>query len=107
MNIHFSGHHVALTEPLKKYADEKLSGLSKHFNQIIDMHVNLKIENSTHIAEARAQVQGQVLFAAVSAADMYAAIDQLKDKLDRQVRKHKEKRKSHHSKEVTHHMPNR
>ena len=91
MQINVSGHHVDLTPALRDYVHTKLSRLQRHFDNITNTDVTLTIEKMIQKAEASVHVAGADLFAASEAEDMYAAIDTLADKLDRQLLKHKEK----------------
>ena len=103
MNIKLSGQHIEITEAIRHSVEEHMERLEKHFDSMVNTHVNLKIEKLEHIAEATIHVRGHTLFATAVADDMYVAIDKLIEKLNRQVAKHKEKLKSHHEKEVVHH----
>jgi len=98
MGMRIFGDHIAITEPLKEYANEKLGKLSHHFNQIIDIHLTLKIvkDNRKERQEASAEVflPKKTVYAEAVEDDMYAAIDTLYSKLDPQVKKHKDKMKS-------------
>ncbi len=87
-----TGHHVDITESLKGYVHEKFERLERHFDQINNVHVILSIEKLRQIAEANMHINGGEIFANSEAADMYASIDSLVDKLDRQLIKHKEKK---------------
>lgn len=100
MQINLTGHHVEITPALRNYVDSKMSRLERHFDNVTDIHVVLTVEKLQHKAEATMHVAGGKLFADAVEEDMYAAIDQLVDKLDRQVKKVKEKRKDHHAKEA-------
>jgi putative sigma-54 modulation protein len=95
MQINLTGHHVDITEPLKGYVDTKFDRLARHFDEVINVHVILSIEKLRQKAEATIHVNGANVFADAVHEDMYAAIDGLIDKLDRQVLKYKEKRQSH------------
>jgi putative sigma-54 modulation protein len=95
MQINLTGHHVDVTEPLKGYVDTKFDRLARHFDHVINVHVILSIEKLRQKAEATLQINGANVFADSVHEDMYAAIDGLIDKLDRQVIKYKEKRQSH------------
>lgn len=95
MQISVTGHHVEVTEAMKNYVDEKFQKLERHFDQLIDVHVILSVEKLAQKAESTVQVNGAKLFAEETQEDMYAAIDGLVDKLDRQIIKHKEKLSSH------------
>ena len=91
MQLSISGHHVDVTDALKNYTSDKLSKLERHFDQITNVHVVLSVEKLRQRAEATLHVSGAELFADADCDDMYAAIDMLTDKLDRQLLKHKEK----------------
>jgi putative sigma-54 modulation protein len=93
MQITVSGHHVEVTPALRDYVNQKLSRLQNHFDQITNTVVTLTVEKLVQKAEATVHVTGANLFAACESEDMYAAIDSLVDKLDRQLIKHKEKLK--------------
>lgn len=95
MQITVSGHHVDITPALRDYVNTKLSKLQRHFDNITNTAVTLTVEKLVQKAEATVHVAGADLFAACESADMYAAIDALTDKLDRQIIKHKEKVKGH------------
>jgi putative sigma-54 modulation protein len=95
MQISLSGHHVEITESMRNYVNEKIEKLDRHFDQALDIHVVLTVEKLRHKAEATLHVSGSNLHADSVQEDMYAAIDGLVDKLDRQGKKHKEKLKNH------------
>ncbi len=95
MQLSITGHHVEVTDALRNYVTEKFGKLERHFNQVIDAHVILLVEKLTQKAEATVQVNGAKLFAEEVQEDLYAAIDGLIDKLDRQLLKHKEKIRNH------------
>ncbi|EAZ97406.1 ribosome hibernation promoting factor [Marinobacter sp. ELB17] len=94
MQLNISGHHVELTEALKEYVNEKFQRLERHFDQISNTNVTLQVEKLRQIAEATVNISGGELHAKAENEDMYAAIDALVDKLDRQILKHKEKQVS-------------
>ncbi|ABI73214.1 MULTISPECIES: ribosome hibernation promoting factor [Shewanella] len=95
MQISLTGHHVEITESLREYVQGKFSKLERHFDQIHNVHVVLNVEKLQQKAEAKINVNGAEIFAMSENTDMYAAIDALIDKLDRQVIKHKEKNTKH------------
>jgi putative sigma-54 modulation protein len=95
MQINLTGHHVELTDSLRQYIDDKFTKLERHFDHINNVYVILNVEKLTHKAEAKLHVSGGEIFANAENNDMYAAIDALIDKLDRQVIKHKEKLNAH------------
>ena len=96
MQLNVSGHHVEVTDSLRGYAESKFERLERHFDIVSDVHCILTVEKLRHKAEAKVNVSGGTIFAETTEEDMYAAIDGLVDKLDRQVRKHKEKMGDHH-----------
>lgn len=95
MQINLTGHHVDITDSLRGYVSDKFQRLERHFDEINNVHVVLTVEKHRQIAEANMNVNGGELFATSEETDMYASIDSLVDKLDRQVIKHKEKRQRH------------
>ena len=95
MQVSLSGHHVDITDSMRNYVNEKIARLDRHFDQALDIHIVLTVEKLRHKAEATLHVSGNSLHADDVQEDMYAAIDGLVDKLDRQGKKHKEKLKSH------------
>ena len=95
MQITISGHHLDVTDPIREYVTNKLSKLERHYEQITSTTVMLTVEKLRQKAEATVHVSGAELFATAEHEDMYAAIDALADKLDRQVIKHKEKHRGH------------
>ena len=99
MQLNLTGHHVDLTDPMRDYVNTKMERLERHFDHVTDVHVVLSVEKTRHKAEATMNVSGGKLFADSVKEDMYAAIDGLVDKLDRQVKKHKEKLTDHHRSE--------
>ncbi|HBY39398.1 sigma 54 modulation protein [Marisediminitalea aggregata] len=95
MQINLTGHHVEITDSLRNYVDTKFSKLERHFDHISNVHVILNVEKLNQKAEATVHLSGAEVFASSEDSDMYAAIDSMVDKLDRQVIKHKEKLKKH------------
>ena len=91
MQLSISGHHIDLSDALRDYVTAKVRKLERHYDHITNLHVVLSVEKLDQRAEATAHVSGAELFADAVADDLYAAIDMLLDKLDRQVIKHKEK----------------
>lgn len=92
MNLQITGHHLEITPSLREYLTNKLDRLTRHFDHVIDVSVVLSTERENRRIEASIHLSGKDLFAESQDTDMYAAIDALIDKLDRQVVKHKEKR---------------
>ncbi|EED33886.1 ribosomal subunit interface protein [gamma proteobacterium NOR5-3] len=95
MQIVISGHHVEVTDALREYVNTKFERLQRHYSQISNSEVTLIVEKMVQKAEATVHIAGKDLFAAADSEDMYAAIDSLADKLDRQLIKHKEKHRPH------------
>merc|ERR1711974_4454 len=95
MQINLTGHHIDITESLREYVDTKFAKLERHFDHITNVHVILNVEKTNQKAEATVHLNGAEVFASSENTDMYAAIDSMVDKLDRQVIKHKEKLKKH------------
>jgi ribosome hibernation promoting factor len=96
MQIDVTGRHVDITDSLKSYVENKFQRLERHFEHINNTHVILSVEKDRQKAEATVHVNRGNLFADNEQEDMYAAIDGLIDKLDRQLKKHKEKLTDHH-----------
>ncbi len=96
MQINVTGHQMAITEPLRAYAQDKIGRIQKHFDHVIATNIVLHVQKNEHTAEATIHAGGASLSASATAADMYAALDALADKLDRQVLRHKEKLRDHH-----------
>jgi len=96
MQLDVSGHHVEVSQALKSYVKTKFVRLERHFDIATHAHVILSVEKLDHKAEATVHVSGGNLFADAVDADMYAAIDALADKLDRQLKRHKERLTDHH-----------
>ena len=96
MQVNLSGHHVEVTDSMRAYVEEKLARLERHFDHLTNVQVILSVEKLEQKAEATLHLAGGGdVHAMAIDEDMYAAIDALIDKLDRQVLKHKEKLKSH------------
>ena len=91
MQVNISGQHLEVTEPLRTYIGEKLDRLERHFDKITNVQVILSVEKLQQKIEATLNIPGGEVVANAVHADMYAAIDSLTDKLDRQLKKHKEK----------------
>lgn len=101
MNLTISGHHLEVTPALREYVLTKLDRVTRHFDQVVDINVLLSVEKlkekeRRQKAEVNVHVKGKDIFCETSHEDLYAAIDQLMDKLDRQVVKHKGRLQDHH-----------
>ena len=99
MQLNVSGHHIDVTESLRGYVQSKIEKIERHFDLVSDVHCILTVEKLQHKAEATVNVSGSTIYADAIEEDMYAAIDGLVDKLDRRVRKHKEKLVDHHARD--------
>jgi putative sigma-54 modulation protein len=101
MNLTISGHHLEVTPALRQYVTGKLDRITRHFDQVVDVKVLLTVEKmkekeKRQRAECNIHVKGNDLFAESAHEDLYAAVDDLVDKLDRQVVKHKDRMTDHH-----------
>ncbi len=101
MNLTISGHHLEVTPALRDYVTTKLDRITRHFDQVVDIKVLLTVEKQKEKegrqrAGCTIRVKGNDMFAECSHADLYAALDELVDKLDRQVGRHKTRLKDHH-----------
>lgn len=95
MQMTISGHHLEITDSIRDYVQSKLERLDNHHDRITNTHVILGVEKLEQKAEATLHVSGKDIHAEAISDDLYAAIDALADKLDRQLIKHKEKLRSH------------
>lgn len=95
MNLNLTGHHLEITPPIREYVANKLQRITNHFDHVIDVNVIMSVEKLQQKVEASVHVRGKDIFCESINADMYAAIDGLIDKLDRAIRKHKEKNLDH------------
>ncbi len=95
MNLHISGHHVDVTPAMRDYVTSKFTRITRHFDHVIDVNVILSVDKLKQKVEANVHLSGKDIFVECDDANMYAAIDALVDKLDRQILKHKEKHAGH------------
>ena len=95
MNLTVSGHHMNVTPAIRQHVENKLLPIERHGEHITHAEVTLIVERHLHKAEASIHVSGGDLFASSESDDMYASIDALAAKLDRQIIKHKEKHRGH------------
>ncbi len=100
MQLNLTGHHIEITPPLRAYVNTKMDRIQRHFDNVVDAHCVLSVEKLRHRAEATINLGGGRIFADSVEENMYAAIDTLVDKLDRQVKKYKEKLTDHHAREA-------
>ncbi len=95
MNLNLTGHHLDITPALRDYVVAKLDRVTRHFDHVIDVNVVLSVDKLRQKVEVNLHTRGKDIHVEAIEPDMYAAIDALIDKLDRQVLKHKEKRETH------------
>jgi putative sigma-54 modulation protein len=100
MQLSVTGQQIDVTDSLRDYVSSKIEKIERHFDLVSDVHCILKVEKLRHKAEATINVNGGKIYADSTEQDMYAAIDSLVDKLDRQVRKYKEKLGDHHARDT-------
>lgn len=96
MQLSISGQHMEVTQPLRDYVAERVEKITRHFDHVSSAQVVLHVEKNRHTAEATLNARGASVHASAEAGDMYAAIDAMSDKLDRQVLRHKEKLSDRH-----------
>lgn len=96
MNLQITGHHVEVTPAIRDYVTSKLDRVTRHFDHVIDINVILSVEKLRQKAEVTMHLSGKDIHVETDDADLYAAIDSLIDKLDRQILKHKQKVQDHH-----------
>lgn len=96
MQLNITGHHIDITQALRDYVGSKFDRLDRHFDHVTNVHVILSVEKLQQKAEATLHASGADVFADAISEDMYAAIDALVDKLDRQLRKQRGKQNDHH-----------
>ena len=99
MQLNVSGHHVEVTDSLREYVESKVNKTARHFDLVSDVKCILTVEKLRHKAEATVLVNGATIYADHTEEDMYAAIDGMVDKIERRVRKFKEKLVDHHAKD--------
>ncbi len=91
MQLSISGHHLDITEAIKQHSIEKLSKIKHHFDHLININMILEVDKDVQKAEATIHVSGADLFAKAESDNLYVSIDQMVNKLDSQIKKHKEK----------------
>ncbi len=105
MNLQLSGRHLEVTPAMRSYMIEKLNRVTRHFEHVIDINIIVSVSKLEHKVEANMHVRGKDFHAECIDENMYAAIDRLVDKLDRQIVKHKEKIVDHHEQESFRKLP--
>ena len=104
MNRQISGHHLDVSPAIRDYVSQKLQKVTRHFDHVIDIHVVLSVEKLNQKAEVTLHVPGKDIFVETTDPNLYAAVDDLTDKLDRQVQKYKQKMQDHHRGEKAAHQ---
>jgi putative sigma-54 modulation protein len=102
MNLNITGHHVEVTPAIREYVTTKLDRVIRHFDNVTSVSVILSVEKLDQKAEVTLHVRGKDIFVEAHDADMYAAIDAMTDKLDRQVQKYKQKQAEHNHDALKH-----
>ncbi|MAZ78141.1 MAG: ribosomal subunit interface protein [Legionellaceae bacterium] len=102
MNINISGQNIEVTDALRELTMTKFEKITRHFDHITNVHVIFNAKKMEHTVEATLHVPGEEIFAKATEDDMYKALDEMINKLDRQVRKYKSKVTDHHRGEASH-----
>ncbi|NMG34656.1 ribosome-associated translation inhibitor RaiA [Azoarcus sp. TTM-91] len=105
MNLNITGHHVEVTQSIREYVTTKLDKVIRHFDNVTSVSVILSVEKLKQKAEVTVHVRGKDLFVESEESDLYAAIDGMIDKLDRQILKHKQKSADHDREALKHQSP--
>ncbi|MDC1220843.1 ribosome-associated translation inhibitor RaiA [Candidatus Thioglobus sp.] len=95
MQLNLSGHHLDITSSIRQHTSDKLTKIKHHFDSVMNVNMILEVQKDLQKAEATIHVSGADLFAKAQSSDMYVSIDQLINKLDSQIIKHKEKLHNH------------
>lgn len=102
MNLNINGHHLEVTPAIRNYVTEKLDRVKRHFDHVIDASVTISVVKLVQRADVTLHVRGKDIHAEASHENLYAAIDALADKLDRQVLRHKDKLTNHNHTPMKH-----
>jgi putative sigma-54 modulation protein len=105
MNLIISGHHMAITPAIRDYVEGKLSRIRRHFDHVIDVSVILTVDQLARKAEVSCHVAGKDIVVKSDDPDLYAAIDAVADKLDRQIIKYKDRLHAHPHDALKHRSP--
>jgi len=103
MRVNLSGHHVDVTPALRSYVERKLARVLRRIDRVVEVQCTLTVDKLRHRAESTVYAGGPAIHASAVAADMYAAIDALSDKLTRRVRKRKERVGEHRAPDARRH----
>ncbi len=102
MNLNITGRHVEVTPAIRDYVSSKLDRVIRHFDNVTSVAVILSVEKLKQKAEVTVHVRGKDIFVESDDADLYAAVDSMADKLDRQMQKHKQKQSDHNHEAIKH-----
>jgi len=102
MNLNITGRHVEVTPAIRDYLSSKLDRVIRHFDNVTSVTVTLSVEKLKQKVDVTLHVRGKDIFVESEDADLYAAIDAMSDKLDRQVQKYKQKMTDHNHESVKH-----
>jgi putative sigma-54 modulation protein len=102
MNLTITGHHLAVTDAIRGYAQTKLERVTRHFDHVIDVNLVLSVEKLRQKAEVTVHLRGKDIFVETEDEDLYAALDRLVDKLDRQILRYKDKARAHPHNAIKH-----
>lgn len=91
MNINLTGRHLEITPAIREHVTSKLAKIKRHFDHVIDINIVLAVDKLEQKAEGTVHLSGKTVFAETADSNLYVAIDNLIDSLDRQVLKHKDK----------------
>ena len=105
MNLQISGHHLEITPALRDYVSGKLERVTRHFDHVIDVSAILSVEKLKQKAEVTVHLSGKDIYVEAIEEDLYAAIDIMVDKLDRQIQKYKQKQSEHNHESLKHQVP--
>lgn len=105
MNLNITGRHVEVTPAIRDYVNTKLDRVIRHFDNVTSAAVILSVEKLQQKAEVTLHVRGKDIFVESEDTDLYAAIDAMADKLDRQVQKYKQKMADHNHEALKHQAP--
>ena len=105
MNLNITGRHVEVTPAIRDYVTSKLDRVIRHFDNVTSVGVILSVEKLKQKAEVTLYVRGKDIFVESDDADLYAAIDAMTDKLERQVQKYKQKQADHNHETLKHQVP--
>lgn len=95
MNVTVTGRHMEMTDALRAYIESGLGKIETHFDKVMDANVVLEVQKHRHIAEVNLHANGVRIHGKEVSSDMYASVDAVMDKLDRQIRKHKDRINRH------------